>query len=211
MCSRIVAPAGIGIAAYLRGQPYAALAVHHRIVRIGRVVRRIRPQVFVAPEHRRTVGRRETRRNLVLGFARRNVERVCTVVRLVHNDQGSVSCVDGVVRAATVHVRVILIGRNLIVHEGVVIAHVPQRCHDIALDPRGARGSRRNSARFDGLSPARQRLQRGILAHLSQQRVHIGAAHARAEAPFPSFGVGLEFRLGPRRRAWCRASAPLPS
>ena len=35
-----------------------------------------------------------------------------------------------------------------------------------------------------------------FLAHLAQQRIHVGSANADAQAPFPSVGVGLQLRLG---------------
>ena len=55
----VVAPRRILVAADLRRHPDAALAVEHRVVRIGRVVRRVRPQMLVAPMQRGPVRRRE--------------------------------------------------------------------------------------------------------------------------------------------------------
>ena len=58
--------------------------------------------MLVAPEEGRTIRRREARGDFVLGFARRNVERVRAVVRLIQNHQLAVSRVHRVVRAAAV-------------------------------------------------------------------------------------------------------------
>ena len=61
---RVVAPARVGVGANLRRHPHAALAVEHRVVRIGRVVRRVGPEMRVAPPQRRAIRPRETRRHL---------------------------------------------------------------------------------------------------------------------------------------------------
>ena len=66
---RVVAPGGLLVAADLRRGPDPALAVHHRVVRIGGVVRRVGPQMLVAPVQRRKGRRREPRGDLAFGAA----------------------------------------------------------------------------------------------------------------------------------------------
>src|SRR5262245_11427478 len=85
--SSVSAPRRRLVAAKLGRGPYAAFAVQHRVVRIGWIVRRIRPEMFVAPEKRRSLRSREARRNLGLIFARGNVDRIRAVLSRIHHDQ----------------------------------------------------------------------------------------------------------------------------
>ena len=196
LVARIAAPARLRVAANLRGQPYAALAVEHRIVRIRRIVGRIGPQMLVAPEKGRTVRRGEARRDFVLGLARGDVDGIRAVVGLIQNHQLAVARVHRIVRPAAIDLRMMLIGRDLIVHEGMIVADIPLGRHDVALDSRGARRHRRHGPVLDVVGPVRERLQVCVFAHLGHGGVHVGPANADAQPPLPGFRTGLELGLG---------------
>ena len=76
LIGRIAAPRRVRVAADLRRHPDAALAVHHGIVRVGRIVGGVGPQVLALPPKQGwAIGRGEARRNLIPGFARQDIER----------------------------------------------------------------------------------------------------------------------------------------
>ena len=149
----VAAPGRILVAANLRRHPHAALAVEHRIVRIGRVVRRIGPQMLVAPMQRRTArcGKREG--TFSLRLARRNVERVRGVLVRIQHDELAVAGRDRVDASVRVHGRVILVGRHFVVHERMVVADIPQRHDQVPLDALRPRRRRRHLALGDALGP----------------------------------------------------------
>jgi hypothetical protein len=89
----------------------------------------------------------------------------------------------------------VFIGRDLVVHERVVVSDVPERDHEVALDTRRPRGRRRHVALGDALGPVGVGLQRSLLALVVDDGVHRVAADAGAEPPFPRLGVCLELRL----------------
>jgi len=57
----------------------------------------------------------------------------------------------------------VLVGGDLIVHERVVVAHVPKGGHYVALNPRRPGRRRRHFTRGNAFGPARKYLERRIL------------------------------------------------
>ncbi len=188
------APRRILIAPNLRRHPHAPLAVEHRVVGVGGIVRRVRPEMLVAPVERRAGRRREPRRDFFFRLPRRDVESEGFVFVRIEHDQLAVTSRHGVDVSAGVHGRAILVRRDFVVHERVVVAHIPQRDDDVAFDAFGTRRGRRYVALRDAFGPAGVRLQQG-LALVVEHAVHRRAADARAEPPFPRFFVRLEFWL----------------
>ena len=75
----------------------------------------------------------------------------------IHDDELAVAGADRVDAPAGVHRGMVLVGRDLIVHEGMVVAHVPQRHDEIALDAFRPRRRRRHVALGDALGPVGSR------------------------------------------------------
>ena len=192
---RIVAPGGLLVAADLRRRPDAALAVHHRVVRIRGVVRRVRPQMLVAPVQRRERRRREPRRHLGLRRARRDVHRVGAVLLRIQHHQLTVTGRHGIDRPAAVDGRVVLVRRDLVVHERVVVTDIPQRHDDVALDTSRSRRRRRHLALGDAIGPVRQHIQRPRRAHRAERPVHRVAAHAALQPAIPRLERRLHRRV----------------
>ena len=197
LVGRITAPTRILVAANLRGHPDPALVIDHRIMRIRGIIRRVGPEMLVAPVQGRTVGRREPRRDLRFVLAGRDSERKRAVLPRVHHHELPMTRIHGIDTPTGVHRRMLLIGRDLIVHEGVVIAHVPQRHDDVAFDPLGTGRSGGYFAFGDALGPVGVDLQRGILALRGEHAIHRVTANARAQTPLPGFLRRLQ--LGLRR------------
>src|SRR5262249_20663915 len=122
----ILAPPGVVVVADLGSEPDAALGIDHGVVRIGGIVGRIGPEMLHAPEHGRTIRRGEARGNLRAILASGNIDSLGQVFGLIHDHKLAVAGVDSVVGSAAVDVGVVFVGRNLVVHEGVVVADVPE-------------------------------------------------------------------------------------
>ena len=189
----VLTPAGGRGAADLRGHPHAALAVDHGVVGVGRIVGRIRPQPFVAPVERGADRLGEARGNGCARLAQGDVESRGAVLLLVENDELAVAGADGVIGTVGVHRGVLLVGGDLVVHEGVVVAHVPQREDDVALDSLRARRRGRHLAGSDAIRPIGENVER-TFALPGQERVHGGTAGAGTEAPLP--GIAGCFQTG---------------
>ena len=101
----------------------------------------------------------------------------------------------GVDRAAGIHRRLTAIGRDLVVHERVIGAPVPQRDDDVALDAFRPRRRRRHFASCNAIGPVRKYFQRWLFALRLEHRVHRGPAHAGAEAPLPCVVSSRQLRL----------------
>src|SRR5438105_2659708 len=97
--------------------------------------------MFLAPMERRPVRRREARRDFFLRLARRDLERERAVLVRIEHDELTVSGRHGVDAAVRVQRRVILVGRNFIVHERVIVADVTTRLRSTPPGRGGAGGT----------------------------------------------------------------------
>ena len=116
------------------------------------------------------------------------------LVRIQHHEL-AVAGRDRIDAAVGVHGRMVLVGRGFVVHERMVVAHVPQGHDEVALDALRARRRRRHFALGDAFGPVGVGLERSLLALVVEHAVHRGAAHAGAEPPFPGLRMRLELRL----------------
>ena len=89
----------------------------------------------------------------------------------------------------------VLVGRNLVVHEGVIIPDVPQRYDNVALHPLRTLRSGRHFSLSDAIGPVREHFQRGIVAHGVQCRIHGIAPNAAVEPAIPGIERRLDVRL----------------
>ena len=80
-------------------------------------------------------------------------------------------------------------------HERVIVAHVPQRQNQVALDAGRSRRRRRDLTLRDALRPVGVDLQRACLSLVVQHAVHRRAAHAGSQPPLPGFRVRLQLGL----------------
>ena len=149
----------------------------------------------VTPPQRGTSGSRKSRRHLGARRARRNLDLFGPVRQRVEDHERPVTGRHGVDRSVRVYRRMTFVGRDLVVHERVIRAPVPQRQHDVALLPARSRRRGRNFALRDAPGPVGKRSQRPHLPLIRQHRVHRRAAHAGSEPPLPRFFVRLQFRL----------------
>src|SRR4029079_18919817 len=186
------APVGL-VLADLRRVPDAALAVHHRVVRIGGILDA--PQVTHAPEVRRHRGRREARAHLARIVARRDRDLVRLVLDGIDSADLAVARRRRVHGAITVHGRIVLVRRDLVVHERVVGAPVPERDDDVALDALRARRLRRHLAARDPVGPIRKQLRARLRAQHRALAGHVAAAHAELRSIDPRLLRRLEAQL----------------
>ena len=187
-----LAPRGL-VLADLRRRPDAALAVHHRVVRVRRILHA--PKVAHAPEVRRHRGRREARRDFARVVARRDRDLVSRVLDGIDDRELAVPRRRRVHRAVGVHRRVVLVGRDLVVHERVVGAPVPEREHDVALDALRPRRLRRHLAVCDPRGPVREHARAGLRAEHRERAGHRAAAHAELRAIDPRLLRRLESQV----------------
>src|SRR5206468_6489281 len=137
----------------LRGRPHAAFAIEHGVMRIGGVVRGISPQMLVTPMQRSHHGFWKTRWNRFSRRSGRNIDGVRAVLFRIQNHQLAMSRGYSVDRPAGVQGWMVLVGGNLVVHEGMIISNVPQRYHDIALYTLRTFRRGRNFALCDTIRP----------------------------------------------------------
>jgi hypothetical protein len=164
-------------------------------MRIGGVVRRVAPQMLAAPVERGRRRRLEPRGNLVFRRPRRNVHRERAVLFWIQHDQLPVTGGDRIHRPTPVHGRVVPVGGDLIVHERVVVSHVPERHDHIPLDASRPRGRRRHFTVGDAIGPIRQDAERARGPHRAQRPVHGSAANAALQTPVPGFRRCLDGRI----------------
>ena len=171
----LAAPVGVVRVTDARRQPDAPYGVDHRVVRIGGVVPdRLRPEV--AP--RLEALRREHRRDLRVVVPERDLDHLRAVLEGVGHQQEVVADVDAVERAVRVDARVALVGRDLVVDEGDVVAPVPHRDDDVPLDALRPGRRRRGIAGRDPVGPLDQHVEPGLPAEAGDEAVHQRAALA---------------------------------
>ncbi len=98
-------------------------------------------------------------------------------------------------RAVPVHGRIVLVRRDLVVHERVVGAPIPKRDDDVALDALRARRLRRQLSARDPVGPIREDLRAGLRAEHSELPGHVAAAHAELGAIDPRLLRRLESQV----------------
>ena len=192
---RVAAPGGVLVRTDLRRHPDAPLAVHHGVVRIGRVVWRVAPEMLVAPPERRTIRLGKARRDVGARRAGRNLHFECTVLFWIQHDQRAMAGGHRVDPTAGIDSWVVLRRGDLVVHERVIGTPVPQRHHQIAFDAFRPRRRRRHVAFGDAIGPVGQRTGGPRHAHIGERAVHRVAAHAGAETPFPRVRGRFQIRL----------------
>jgi hypothetical protein len=137
-----------------------------------------------------------SRRDVGARRAGRNVHFEGAVLFGIEHDQRAVAGRHGVHAPAGVDTWIVLRRGDLVVHERMIGSPVPQRQHQIALDPFRPRRCRRHFAFADAIGPIGQGPGGPRHAHVGERAVHRVAAHAGAETPFPC--VGRRFQLGLR-------------
>ena len=184
LVARAAAIGGVLAVADLRGHPDAANLVHHRVVGIGR----IHPHLLLSEVAiRLELAAGEKRRDRRPILARRNPQHLRPVIHGIGDEQVVVADVDAVDQPVRVDARVPLVGRDLVVHERDVVAPVPHRDDDVALDAGRARRGRRHRARLDGVGPVGEHLQAARAAEAGHERAHqrCRAARVRRGGPRP--------------------------
>ena len=171
----LAAPRGVAGPANLVGHPHPPLRVHHRVVRVPRVV----PDQLVAPvDGGLQVLPVDVRPEVALagGVAHRQDHLARLVRARVDPHQlvvGELHPVDG---AAGVDRRVPLVGRDLVVDVAGRAAPLPQGQHHVALAPPRARRRRGHLAGHDPVGPVGVHRDGALRPEAAQVAVHQGAA-----------------------------------
>ena len=187
----LAAPVGVVRVADARRQPDPPVGVEHRVVRVGRIV----PDGLgaeVAP--RLEALGREHRRHRRVVVAQRDLDHLRAVLGGVGHQQEVVADVDAVERPVGVDARVALVGGDLVVDEGDVVAPVPHGEHHVAFDALRPRRGRGRRAGGNPVAPVDQHVEGALAAEAGDEAVHERAALAALRAVVPGRARRVEVR-----------------